>query len=316
MKKIIATLVTVVAMLIILSLNAFAIDVGDLIPESDFLCIKCIDNRSTVKFYYSSGTLEYRYDRGIWTEYKSGQSIVVDSYHRLYFKGTDITTDAAHHFEVLDGKIALEGSLASLNVNERGQFQGLKDKQFDSLFSGATLLVDVDELDLDLPLARGCFRRMFEETGITSLPRDFLPTTKLEENCYEHMFLECNELKNTPYLPATELADFCYYGMFRRCKNLSKAEAAFTAWGDSENRATTYFLPSEINGDSFEFNCPAPLVVSENDAIPEKLYPKIAVEDNVAGSMTTNAGVTVAVAGIIAAAGIAASVYCLKKKEA
>mgnify|MGYP003310694304 CR=1 FL=1 len=34
----------------------------------------------------------------------------------------------------------------------------------------------------------------------------------------------------------------------------------------------------------------------------------------VVGSMATNTGATVAVAGIIAAAGIAASVYCLKKK--
>ncbi len=316
MKKFLSVIIALVMMLA-LAVNAFAYEVGDLIPEDDYFCVKALDDHATVKLRYTSGSLEYRLGKGgYWEEYRSGQTIMLDRYHSLYIKGANITTDSSHHFEVRDGKIALGGSLASLNVNERGQFQGLKSKQFDSLFSGATLLVDVDGLDLDLPLAPSCFRRMFEETGITSLPRDFLPATKLEKNCYEHMFLECNELKNTPYLPATEFADFCYYGMFRRCKNLSKAEAAFTAWGDSENRATTYFLPSEIYGDSFEFNCPAPLVVSEDDAIPEKLYPKIAVEENVAGSMTTSAGVTVAVAGVIAVAGIAAGVYCVKKKEA
>ena len=64
---------------------------------------------------------------------------------------------------------------------------------------------------------------LFESTPVVNIHSAFLPTTKLAEMCYYHMFYNCTSLITAPELPATTLAHYCYSSMFEGCTSLTTA---------------------------------------------------------------------------------------------
>lgn len=70
-------------------------------------------------------------------------------------------------------------------------------------------------------LAEGCYREMFKDCNILSVPS--LSATTLAKDCYRDMFNGCVELTSSPSLSASTLAEGCYYGMFKDCTSIRNA---------------------------------------------------------------------------------------------
>ena len=82
-------------------------------------------------------------------------------------------------------------------------------------------LLDYTDLS-NVSLSTGCFNDLFHnDSGLTSVPSDFLLATTLAERCYYNMFSGCTSLTSAPALPATTLAPFCYCEMFEGCTSLT-----------------------------------------------------------------------------------------------
>jgi hypothetical protein len=76
---------------------------------------------------------------------------------------------------------------------------------------------------------------MFEGcTALTDAPD--LPSTSLDDYCYEGMFKGCTSITTAPKLPATTLATGCYNEMFYGCSALNSLYLTYTG-----NFSTTYF---------------------------------------------------------------------------
>ena len=70
------------------------------------------------------------------------------------------------------------------------------------------------------------FRNLFSENySLNNHPTNklVLPATKLANNCYEAMFMDCADLTEAPELPATTLTRDCYKFMFEGCIGLTEA---------------------------------------------------------------------------------------------
>jgi hypothetical protein len=52
-----------------------------------------------------------------------------------------------------------------------------------------------------------------------------LPATTLADSCYDSMFADCSQLRQTPELLSTELASSCYSSMFYNCTSLAYASS-------------------------------------------------------------------------------------------
>ena len=69
-----------------------------------------------------------------------------------------------------------------------------------------------------------CYSSMFYGcTSLTTIPSNLLPATKLAPSCYEYMFNNCTGLTTLPsnLLPATTLVSSCYNSMFDGCTSLT-----------------------------------------------------------------------------------------------
>lgn len=111
--------------------------------------------------------------------------------------------------------------------------------------------------DIVLPattLSDGCYRKMFQGTGLTRAPQ--LPATTMTCNCYNYMFHRCKDLTQAPELPATTLDTDCYYAMFYGCSALTEAPElpattlAYECYGnmfrDCTSLTTAPVLPAPI----------------------------------------------------------------------
>jgi len=100
---------------------------------------------------------------------------------------------------------------------------GISDYQFYNLFGSCGELIKVSKNFLpSTKLANHCYSHMFDSCdGLTTTPE--LPATTLIEWCYESMFSGCTSLTIAPELPATTLANYCYFYMFRYCTSLTIA---------------------------------------------------------------------------------------------
>ena len=196
MKRLLAI---VLAMLIVplVAVTAFAYEIGDVIPESNYLTFESLEKDVDISLAFRSGNVQYKLNGGSWNSYNNSRHVNLKKGDKVSFKGSGVYTNNVNHFTTDGGLIAASGTLKSLALNDEGKYQGITTNQFESFFKDTTSIIGVDNLLAEV------------EKG------DIIPT------------------------------------------------------GNK----------------------------------------KIVV-----GSMATNTGATVAVAGIIAAAGIAASVYCLKKK--
>ncbi len=93
-----------------------------------------------------------------------------------------------------------------------------------SLFRGNQHIKNHPTKEILLPattLSENCYSHLFHDCdGITRAPE--LPATTLNEYCYQWMFAYTN-ITEAPELSSTELADCCYIDMFCGCASLSKA---------------------------------------------------------------------------------------------
>lgn len=129
---------------------------------------------------------------------------------------------------------------------------------------------------------------MFEESGIETIPEDFLPYVTLGAECYKEMFAGCEGLVNVSLkLPATKLEECCYEGMFKGCKNMVSAPylpattlvdgCYMSMFKDCESLYVQGFV--ESNGNII-FKCPS---YSENEVI-------LPVDDMFAGTKNWRGG--------------------------
>jgi hypothetical protein len=124
-------------------------------------------------------------------------------------------------------KVKAYGNIMSL-VDETGfatTTLPLQERAFYSLFKDNKNLIDASDLLLPATtLAPNCYERMFVICdNLTAAPA--LPATTLAEGCYNAMFEGCTSLATAPALPAKTLASNCYDYMFKGCTSLTTAPA-------------------------------------------------------------------------------------------
>lgn len=260
MKKFLSV-VLAVTMMFALAVNAFAYDTGEIIPESDYLTFLCEDDNAKIKFEFRSGSMQYCINGGNWYAYQSGQDIMLEKGDKVAFKGSNVSTDDNHHFNVSIGKISASGTLNSLRLDDEGAFQGLSKGVLDNVFKDTNLILGADELLVEINV------------------NDVLNVG--------------NKVSSNPLTPFSGEENFDTGN-----KNDGK---------NTENEKTNEEKKDnkkDKNKDKKE----------EKDKNKDNKEEKDKDKDNKGktASMTTDAGATVAVTCIIAAAGIAAGVYCLK----
>ena len=217
--SILLSLIMVFSVFAIVPLSASA-EVGDFVPESEYLTFTAVEAGSSVTLKYTSGTLQYKNNNSDWQSYTAGTQIPFASAgDSVRFRGKNTTFDYSNHVS-LTGKVACSGNVMSLRLND-GRVQGLSDSCFYRMFSGCTGLTAAPELP-ETMLAASCYNSMFSGcTSLTTAPE--LPATTLATGCYSYMFDDCERLTTAPELPATTLESGCYGRMFYRCTSLTTA---------------------------------------------------------------------------------------------
>ncbi len=113
------------------------------------------------------------------------------------------------------------------------RFRGKNPKHFNTTYNGAATLRFEQPVSLSgsvmalLDNGTGtaksipcdyCFHKLFVDSKIMSVSKDFLPATKLKPHCYQlmfqHAFVGDVTVDDMPNLPAEDLATECYHGMF------------------------------------------------------------------------------------------------------
>ena len=220
--SILLSLIMVFSVFAIVPLSASA-EVGDLVPESEYLTFTAVEAGSSVTLNVSTGSnLKYNLNGAGWESYSKGTQITlanVGDYVR--FRGKDTTFDEYNHHVSIGGKVACSGNVMSLRLDDNGKSQGLSYDCFDNMFMDCTGLTAAPELP-ETNLAESCYYAMFYGcTSLTTAP--VLPATTLATYCYYGMFAGCTSLTTAPVLPATMLAYGCYSSMFSGCTSLTTA---------------------------------------------------------------------------------------------
>ena len=97
----------------------------------------------------------------------------------------------------------------------------LSPRCFDSMFLGTGISAIPKDFLPWTQLAFACYRKMFDScTNLVTVPSDLLPALNLEKACYLRMFFGCTQLVVAPDLPATEPAVACYFAIFRNCTKI------------------------------------------------------------------------------------------------
>ena len=124
MKKIKKPLSVLLALMMVVSLFAIvpitaSADVGDYVPESDYLTFTAVEAGSSVTLNVSSGSnLQYNKNNSGWQSYTAGTPIGLENegdYVRFRGKGT--TFDGSNHVSI-DGKVACSGNVMSPEARE------------------------------------------------------------------------------------------------------------------------------------------------------------------------------------------------------
>ena len=231
--SILLSLIMVFSVFAIVPLSASA-EVGDFVPESEYLTFTAVEAGSSVTLKYTSGTLQYKNNNSDWQSYTAGTQIPFASAgDSVRFRGENTKFDNSNHVSI-GGKVACSGNVMSLRLDDNGRDQGLSYSCFSYMFYGCTGLTAAPELP-ETTLARACYSYMFYGcTSLTTAPE--LPATTLEPYCYSYMFRDCKSLTELPALPATTLKPNCYCGMFSKCSKIRI----------STTQDTTYSVPYRI----------------------------------------------------------------------
>ena len=242
--SILLSLIMVFSMFAIVPLSASA-EVGDSVPESEYLTFTAETAGSTVTLNVASGS-NFQYDlngAGL-TDYYPGTEITLQNAgDYVRFCGTDTTFNYSNRVS-LTGKVACSGNVMSLRLDDDGKVQGLINNCFNSMFEACTGLTSAPELP-ETELADYCYYRMFYGCiNLTKAPA--LPATTLAQNCYNNMFSGCESLTELPALPATTLAERCYRYMFYGCSKICISDEAGTF--DDITYSAEYRIPTTGEG--------------------------------------------------------------------
>lgn len=183
----------------------------------------------TVTFYAgnSSISVQYRKDKGSWTDYSEPVSLSVGE--KVSFRGNNATycTVEGESYFSCSADCYLYGNIMSLvNASEYATATSLMEEStFSHLFENDRHIISHASKPLLLPatvLTNNCYGNMFRGcSGLTIAPA--LPATTLTTSCYANMFMGCTRLTTAPALPATTLSRDCYFSMFRSCERLVTA---------------------------------------------------------------------------------------------
>ena len=154
-------------------------------------------------------------------------TVVAGDKVQFYGNGTTITSYSGTRFNGGTAQVKVYGNIMSL-VDETGFATATTltaEKAFYQLFYNYSALKDVSGLLLPATtLSSNCYERMFVNCdNLTAAPA--LPATTLADNCYDSMFIGCTSLTAAPALPATTMASNCYNAMFGDCTSLTAAPA-------------------------------------------------------------------------------------------
>lgn len=196
---------------------------------ADYLTIVSMADDNVIKFFASDDnntrSIDVSTNGRTWetkTSSTTGATLAtLNNGQKLYVRG--VTSSYAngtyyHYFEAT-GNFALEGNIMSLLYGDNFEGQTALPSgtyTFYRMFYYKSTLSDISNLVMPATtLRQGCYERMFQGTGITSLPENLLPATTLAPSCYYNMFYGC-AITEIPsgFLPATTLAENCYFGMF------------------------------------------------------------------------------------------------------
>ena len=221
--SILLSLIMIISLFTIVPFTASA-EVGDIVPESEYLTFTAVEAGSSVTLdVYSGSNLKYNKNNSGWASYTVGTQIALSNAgDSVRFRGKDTTFNDSNYVSI-GGKVACSGNVMSLRLDDNSMVQGLSDSCFYCMFMGCTGLTAAPELP-ETTLAEKCYYCMFYGcTSLTTAP--VLPATNLADSCYSGMFYECENLTTAPELSATTLAEDCYSYMFYGCKSLTTAPA-------------------------------------------------------------------------------------------
>ena len=175
--------------------------------------------------------LQYRINNEKWMDFIVGTTpdIKIGAGDVLQFKGDNkegVSTSTANYlyFAISGNPVHLSGNVMSLIDGVGDELLIPCDYCFYRLFFNSTVKTVSKEFLPAITLKIGCYEKMFRECqNLTNAPE--LPATKLTNGCYNELFIGCKNLTQAPALPATTLADNCYHGMFQGCTALTTAPA-------------------------------------------------------------------------------------------
>ena len=219
--SILLSLIMIISLFTIVPFTASA-EVGDIVPESEYLTFTAVEAGSSVTLdVYSGSNLKYNKNNSGWASYTVGTQIALSNAgDSVRFRGKDTTFDDSN-FVSIGGKVACSGNVMSLRLDDNSMVQGLSDSCFYCMFMCCTGLTAAPKLP-ETALAGACYSYMFYGcTSLTTAPA--LPATNLADSCYFGMFYGCENLTTAPKLPATTLANDCYNSMFEGCERLTTA---------------------------------------------------------------------------------------------
>ena len=210
--------------------------------------------------YYIEGELVYTANEGYVPLAKAGD--------KVYFKATATNSDfnindsSYYHFVIFDqsnSNVSVNGDIMSLLDSECMQTSIPTDYCFTHLFSNCIGLKDASDLILSATkLTENCYYGMFVDCiSLTAAP--VLNATTLAKYCYAGMFQGCNTLETAPVLNATTLEEGCYNNMFYGCSMLNSvtcyatdisAEGCTNEWLVNVSESGSMYVSKEANWSS------------------------------------------------------------------
>ena len=150
--------------------------------------------------------------------------VLVEPNNKMYFRAGEsgnITMSYMLRFEEQEMPFSVGGDITTLLTREGNVKTLTQESVFANMFQFLHGCQDASELVLpSTTLSSNCYESMFMGCeNLTSVPE--LPATTLAPYCYNNMFYDCSSLQKAPVLPATKLVEGCYKNMFYNCSNLS-----------------------------------------------------------------------------------------------
>lgn len=139
---------------------------------------------------------------------------------------------------------------------------------YEGMFDQCISLLSITDLPAKV-MYRECYKYMFRYCyGLTTIYRYALGATNLADNCFNSMFRNCTNLKNTPDLNAISLVSGCYNLMFDGCTSLNYVFVMFTTDISSTTSYTNNWLRNVAATGNFTKNHDATWIRSDTHGIP------------------------------------------------